>query len=155
MLRLVASLNWLIGCLAVAVAVAYPFYYQAQVATAKTAASAAMDQIVQAERLKAFEPKGNVVYFRTNQQGIISGTLGVPLKDAAANFVYDAYSDKTHTLVLRAMTSDAAMRAGQAPLLYTYAVGDVSGFPKEGGHAEGSWERLSGQSVGLLALVGL
>ena len=155
MLRVITSLNWLIGCVALALAAAYPFYYQAGVAEAKTAASTTMDQIVQAERLKAFEPNGSVVYFRMNRQDIIRTTLQVPLVGAAADFTYDSYSDHDHALVVRAMTSDAALRRGRPPLLYTYAVSDVNGLPKEGGHAEGTWERLSGKSIGLLALVGL
>ena len=155
-LRVLASLNWAIGCLALAGAVVYPFYYDVMLTRTKTAVAAAVDQIVQGERLRSFAPGSKFLYFRANQGEIMRKSLRVTLAGPAADFNYDASSDRDHVLVIRAVSSDAALRAGRVPpLLYTYAVTDARDLPDENGHAEGEWPTLSRLSVGLLSAIGM
>ena len=156
MVRGLASINWLVGCLTLAAAIGYPFYHQVMVDKAKSAAAAALDRMVQSERLYSLAANGAFVYFPVSKPEVIKGTLRVALSGTETDFVYDAYSDREHPLVVRAMSSDAAVRTGRLPpLLYSYAVSDAADLPKEGRQAQGEWQKLSGKSVGLLAALGM
>jgi hypothetical protein len=155
MVRLISSLNWLVGFLALAAAFAYPFYHQTTVAAAEDAVSKAVDKIVQAERLERQAPNGKFFYFRTDAlPDRVKSDVQAAANGLAANFVYDADQDPGHELIIRAMTSNAGLQAGWPPVLYVYEVHDVSGLPAEGDHAAGEPKKLSGQSVGLLAVLG-
>lgn len=155
MLRLIASINWMIGCLALAAAVAYPFYQQVTVEKAKAAAAAAVDRIVQGERLYNAQSNGAFVYFQSNKPEMIRSSLQITMAGLETDFLYDTYSDREHLLVVRAVSNDMAVRAGRIPpLLYTYSVTKPSELPTEGKPAQGQWARLSGKSAGLLAAFG-
>ena len=109
MLRVLASINWMIGCLALAAAVAYPFYHQVTVEKAKTAATAALDRIVQGERLYNAQSNGAFVYFQSNKPEMIRSGLHITLAGLETDFLYDAYQDREHPLVVRAMSNDMAV----------------------------------------------
>lgn len=152
-LKSVTFLNWLVGSLALVVAVLYPVYRDLMVVEgAKAAVGDVVDVIAHRERERHVKTNGRLTYFRGNQPDILHRDLGVPTGGTADEFTYSAFSDRNHELVVRAITKDSALRAGRLPLLvYTYPVGKAEELPDDKQRARGEWSALSGRKAGLLS----
>ena len=165
MLRRISSLNVLIGCLALAAAVGYPFWYQAQtLQVAREAVTDAMTKILQAEILLRANSNEKFAYFPAAAPDKLPDalklkdgtTLKDSIKDVAANFSYDVdwgHGDDQRALIVRAMTSDSGLQAGWPPLYYYYGPPQVPGDIDSFDPTKGIDEKVRGHPVGVLNLI--
>ncbi|MEI8394244.1 MAG: hypothetical protein WCF85_05870 [Rhodospirillaceae bacterium] len=154
-LRLFTSLNWMVGTLALGGAILLPFQRDMQVAAAKTEAESAVDRIVKAERGLLDRGRSRLSYFRANQQEQLQRELKLNPPLSSNNFSYEVYGDRTNLLLIRAVTSQAALSEGRLPpLCFVYKAEHANELPQDDQQTVGGeWLKLSGQKAGLLALV--
>lgn len=146
--RLLTSLNWLVGTFAIGLAVVVPpALDRFKVEPARGAAAATVTAIVEAEK-KYFQSKERYLPFGGTATEISGAGSQLGISIPVSEFLFDAYSDDRHSLVVRAFTSPAALAAGSLPpMLYRYRI------PYDGQPAA-EWEKLSGRSPGLTGLPG-
>jgi|GEM_PF-6281152 len=157
-LRVWTSLNWVIGVLTLGVAALYPLYVDAVNGQARRVAEETAQRIAHAERA-VFESRGrhSLSYYRAAETAKLQAELRLdPPIDTAADFTWDVYGEEGAALVIRAVTSPAALRTGRLPpMMYVIKAPRVDDLP---GHEEtlsgGRWEPLSGSKAGLYGVVG-
>lgn len=149
MLRLVTSLNYLIGTLAIGVAAFFPLVQEALwTSSARSAAERQVQALFEAERRHALE-RERYVLFGANPQDVAQAAqqLGIALDQS--QFVFDVFTDAENALVIRAFTAPAVLRRGSLPpMLYRYRARGV------GEAGSGEWVALSGRTPGLMNLPG-
>ncbi len=155
-LRLLTSLNWLVGTLAIGVAILLPFYREMQVQTSKAELENAVGRIVVAERWLFDHGRSSLAYFRYNQLDALQRELKLNPPLSNDNFSYEVYGDESNVLVVRSITSQSAQGSGRLPMLmYVYKAAQVEDLPSEDQYTVGGeWLKLSGRKAGLLALAG-
>jgi len=153
-LRLITSLNWVVGVLGLAVAVAFPFYWEVTIDAAKAEAARTAQEIARAEQVHAEHDRGRLVYYGVRQAEALQRELQLSRPITNGNFTFETYADGNNVLVIRVITSEAALTSGRLPpLMYTIKARTTNDLPRENEALEGDWLRLSGKKIGLLALL--
>lgn len=147
MVRVLTSLNWALGTLAICGALIGPAALGAlTVDPARRAAEAKVEEILKAQtdHLHAYN---RYVPFSNNPAASADALKRLKLQIPPGEFVFDAFPENGTALVIRAITSSAAMASGKLPpLLYRLEV------KAHGGEGTGQWVALSGKSNSVLAL---
>lgn len=160
MMRIFSSVNWIVGFLALGAAIVYPLYTDSVMRSVRAEVEGAVDTIVRGQRV-FFDVRNEFVYFRANQgealrTALSEMRLGPTLDHPVPGFWFEALSDRTHVLIIRAFPTDDALRDGRLPpMLYRFAVREAGEVPVKSGAVKGEWLPLSGQKTGLLSLIGL
>lgn len=148
-LRIVTSLNWLVGTLAIGAAGLLPFVERSlSLDAARAEAEAAVLRLADAEK-KVFPKFERFVFFTAQAQDSAQAAKALGIAIPSGDFIFDANADAENALVIRAFTSPAALQRGALPpLLYRYRVRAA------GTEGTGEWTVLSGRSPGLQELPG-
>ena len=162
MLKLIASVNWVVGVLAVGVAFLYPMYWSTiVVAPLKTKVEETVVELVWGQRVLVGEGRG-LAEFRGDPANTALKRLPQMRDDKIApGFVFEAFSrpgdssgDGARFLVVRAYPSGQSLRNGTLPpLLYEYELTSSDRFPAERSDVRGRWRQLSNREWGILGLV--
>lgn len=148
--RLITSLNWLIGTLALGGALLYPFVDQALFTGGARTGLKTLAETVVREQGRYFELRNRYVFFTAKDAEMTRAGQELGMAFASGDFLVEAISNARNVLVVRAYTAPAALAAGRMPpLMYTIEV------PQPGETGTGRWAPLSGQKSGLLAALGL
>ena len=143
MLRLLSSAFWLFGTLALGAAVIYPIYRDVSLNRVRAEVAAAVDTIAKGQKVH-FDLRDEFVFFRAGEHdrlrtALVSLREQPVLERPVPNFRFEALSDQTHALIIRAFPDDQAMRAGKLPpMLYRYQVAQPGQLPNRNQNAEGS-----------------
>jgi hypothetical protein len=146
-LRLVTSLNWLIGIFILGAALFWPLLHDAlYIRTPRANVEAKVQEIVKAE-LQGHQSDPSFLYFSSKPEAVRGAErlLGVSITNA--NFVFDAVSDADNALIVRAYTSPDALVSGRLPpMLYQHMIRN------SGDAGEGQWVSLGAPYSGLLGI---
>lgn len=148
--RLITSLNWLIGTLALGGAVLFPFVDQALLTGSARTGLKNLAEMVVREQGRYYELRNRYVFFTAKETEMTRAGQELGVAFASGDFLVEAMANARNALVVRVYTAPAALAAGRVPpLMYTIDVAQ----PGESG--TGRWAPLSGQKAGLLAALGL
>lgn len=144
MLRLVTSLNWTFGGVALVIALAYPFVYDILVVGgAKSTVERLVQTIVNAEQ-EHFALRESYLYFNSMDSSFNEAKNTLKLNIPNRDFVIEAFSDGTNLLVVSATTSGGALERGDyPPLRYEYRI------KSKGSPGKAKWVALSSAKPGL------
>lgn len=147
MVRLVTSLNWVIGTLLVLSALLYPMIdAKVGVGGDKQAVELQVATLVSAQQThyRPIHSKFALFDRHNMHKGLKELNMdGGDLEQVGHKFLYETVDDGAGGAVVRAIAKSDLVRKGEiSPLIYEYSL------PKEGG-GEGRWLPLSGKSAGL------
>lgn len=143
--RIVTSINWLLGTLAVGAAILIPILRERVVVeAARKQAEMTVTQIVRKEHDHFVTRGERYAPFTTNAKEAKPTLQGLGLALDAGDFVYDAGMNTAGQLVVRAFTAKTAMTKGSLPpLFYRYTL------PRGAEEGTGEWVALTRRSPGL------
>tara|TARA_B100001123_G_scaffold415480_1_gene516024 strand:- start:31 stop:468 length:438 start_codon:yes stop_codon:yes gene_type:complete len=144
MLRLLTSINWVVGSLALVVAFIYPFVHENLIVSVTQAVGkGTIDQLAKAQR-DHFVRFEKYVYFPTNGPKFEKAMRTFNINDLNRDFDFEAYSNDKNALVIRATASTGLLRKGWVgPMVYEYKI------KSEGDTGSGDWRSFSSKTPGL------
>ncbi|MGB0684164.1 MAG: hypothetical protein ACPGOV_15770 [Magnetovibrionaceae bacterium] len=145
MLRVITSLNWVLGAFAIVLALIFPYINQAVVISyMKTEGEAVVEALADGQNA-TYEVNNKYIYFTSETNAVKSAmsNLNVDVSDSGY-FKIAAYPTDEAALVIRAVTDPSALRDGWVPATaYEYVI------KNPGDTGKGEWISYSSQSPGL------
>ena len=142
--RLVTSLNWGLGALAVIAAIGYGIINDMVVfASARSQGESVIASIASAER-DNFALREKYVQFGSDQGSFTKAMSALGLNIRPDKFTVSAYADEGNALVIRAVTTPDMLRGGwYPPMEYVFKIQNA------GGAGSGEWIMFSKQKPGI------
>ncbi|PCI40847.1 MAG: hypothetical protein COB46_05965 [Rhodospirillaceae bacterium] len=147
MARILTSLSWVFGTLALIMAVMYPYVINMVVVQpARQELQSLVNTVVKAQLIHFSENK-RYVYFAPDPVQVNRAQRDLKgIQIDAPSFSVEAFGSLNTPLIVRATTRSTAMNQdGIPPLMYKYTI------PKGAAVGQGEWVQLSGEEPGLLS----
>lgn len=142
--RLVTSLNWGLGALAVIAAIGYGIVVDVLIyGNARADGESVINAIVSAER-DNFALREKYVQFGSDQGSFTKGMSSLGLNIQPGKFTVSAYADGGNALVIRAVTTPDTLRKGwYPPMEYVFKIQNA------GATGSGEWIPFSNKKPGI------
>jgi len=145
LIRILTSINWVIGTLALIAALAYPFVNQYLVVPVTQAVGKGIVDQIAKEQREHFVRFEKYIYFPPSGPVFEKAMRALNRTELDPDFDIEAYADDENSLVIRATTAPSLLRKGWVgPMVYEYKI------RVPGDTGSGEWQFISASKPGLI-----